>query len=171
MSTSYTSKKIRYNAAEQFKESFFEPNPTIGYVFLGNHLAYANESNPSIVSDTVFDEKQVWDNMFAAKKVTGNDVEFVIPRINWTANNSYRQYDDTITLDTLLTSNSLANIYSCYVINSERNIYKCLSNNLNANSTVEPLGTNLGNRGIIETGDGFLWKYMYNIQEIGRAHV
>lgn len=160
----YTSKKLRFNNAEQFKEAFSETNASVGYVYLSQHLPWDIPSSPDTLTDTVAAEKYIWNNMIAAKKVTGNDVEFVIPRVNWTANNTYQQYDDTITLDTLLTSNSLANIYSCYVINSEQNIYKCLSNNLNANSTVEPLGTNLGNRGIIETGDGFLWKYMYNIQ-------
>ena len=40
---SYTSKKISFNAAEQFKESFFEQSPTIGYVFIGNHLPYTND--------------------------------------------------------------------------------------------------------------------------------
>ena len=160
----YTSKKLRFNNAEQFKEAFSETNASVGYVYLGRHLPWDIPSSPDTLTDTVAAEKYIWNNMIAAKKVTGNDVEFVIPRINWTANNTYRQFDDTITLDTLVTSNSLANVYSFYVYNSERNVYKCLSNNLSSNSTVEPLGTNLGNRGIIETGDGFLWKYMYNIQ-------
>lgn len=162
--TKYTSKKIRFNNAEQFKEAFTETSASVGYVYLSKHIPWDIPSSPDTLTDTTAAEKSIWDNMIAAKKVTGNDIEFVIPRINWTANNSYRQFDDTITLDTLLTSNSLANIYSYYAINSERNVYKCLSNNLSSNSTVEPLGTNLGNRGIIETADGYLWKYMYNIQ-------
>lgn len=101
---SVTSKKLAYIAAVQFKESFYEPSPEVGYVFMGNHLAYANESNPSTISDTVFDEKSAWDNMYAAKKISGNDVELVIPRVNWTANTSYKQYDDLVSLESLTTS-------------------------------------------------------------------
>ena len=160
----YTSKKLRFNNAEQFKEAFSETNASVGYVYLSQHLPWEIPSSPDTLTDTTAAEKYIWNNMIAAKKVTGNDVEFVVPRINWEANVTYRQFDDTITLDTLVTSNSLANVYSFYTLNSERNVYKCLSNNLSSNSTVEPLGTNLGNRGIIETADGFLWKYMYNIQ-------
>jgi hypothetical protein len=162
--TKYTSKKLRFNNAEQFKEGFSETNASVGYVYLGKHLPWDSPSTPDVLTDTVAAEKSIWDNMIAAKKVTGNDVEYVIPKNTWAANNKYIQYDDTLTLDTLLTSNSRQNLYSCYVYNSERNVYKCLSNNLSSNSTVEPLGTNLGNRGIIETGDGYLWKYMYNVQ-------
>jgi hypothetical protein len=162
--TKYTSKKLRFNNAEQFKEGFSETNASVGYVYLGRHLVWDSPSAPDVLTDTVAAEKSIWNNMIAAKKVTGNDVEFVIPKNTWAANNKYIQFDDTLTLDTLLTSNSRQNLYSCYVYNSERNVYKCLSNNLSSNSTVEPLGTNLGNRGIIETGDGYLWKYMYNVQ-------
>jgi len=164
MSSSYTSKKLRFNTAEQFKEAFSETDASVGYVFISRHLPWANEANPDIATDTTFTERSIWNNMIAAKKVTGNDVELVIPRKDWSANVKYIQYDDTLTLDNLITSNVSQNVYTMYVINSERNIYKCLSNNLSANSTVEPLGQNLGNRGIIQTGDGYLWKYLYNIE-------
>ena len=89
-----TNKKLSFNTAEQFKESFSEANPTIAYVFIGNHVPYANESSPDSIVDSTFDEKSAWDNMFAAKRITGNDVELVVPRINWTANTKYKQFDD-----------------------------------------------------------------------------
>jgi hypothetical protein len=101
---SVTSKKLAYIAAVQFKEMFFEPSPEIGYVFMGNHLAYANDASPTNISDTIFDEKSAWDNMYAAKKITGNDVELVIPRVNWTSNTNYKQYDDLVSLESLATS-------------------------------------------------------------------
>jgi len=109
-------KKLAYNNAEQFKESFSEESaPTIAYVFIGNHVPYANESSPDSIVDTVSSEKQIWDNMFAAKKVTGNDVQLVIPRVNWTANTKYRNYDDTIEVDDLFTTNTAHNLKPMYV--------------------------------------------------------
>jgi len=162
--TSYTSKKIRFNNAEQFKEAFTETEASVGYIYISKHIPWANEADPSIITDTVSNEKYIWDNMIAAKKVTGNDLEFVIPRLDWVGNVKYMQYDDTLTLQTLLTSNVTSNLYAMYAFNSERNVYKCLSNNLSSNSTVEPLGTNLGAKGIIQTADGYLWKYLYNIE-------
>lgn len=161
---SYTSKKIRFNSAEQFKEGFSEPDASVGYVFIAKHLPWANDASPDVITDTTVAEKSIWNNVIAAKKVTGNDLELVVPRRTWAANVKYIQFDDALTLDTLLTSNASVNIYSMYVINSERNVYKCLSNNLSANSTVEPLGQNLGSKGIIQTADGYYWKYMYNIE-------
>jgi hypothetical protein len=40
------------------------------------------------------------------------------------------------------------------------NVYKCLDNNNNSQSTIKPLGTSINP---IETSDGYRWKYMYNV--------
>ena len=127
--TSVTSKKIAYISAVQFKEAFYEPSPEVGYVFIGNHLPYVNESSPSTIVDSVLDEKSAWDNMIAAKKITGNDVELVIPKIKWTGNTKYKQYDDTISLEQLITGNNSVNVKPMFVFTTQRNVYKCLSNN------------------------------------------
>jgi len=96
MALTYTSEKIPFDSAERFKNSFSEIDPPIQYIFIGNHVPYSNEASPPNIVETISNEKLVWDNMFAAKKITANDVELVIPRINWTANTKYRQYDDTM---------------------------------------------------------------------------
>lgn len=165
MATNYTSKKLSFNNAEQFKESFSEPEPaTVGYVFIGNHVPYANEASPNSIVDSSYDENSTWDNMFAAKRITGNDVELVIPRVNWTANTKYKQYDDRIAIDDLLTGNTTLNVKAMYVITTGRDVYKCLSNNASANSTVEPTGDYTTSNGTISTSDGYIWKYMFNVK-------
>ena len=178
MATTYTSKKLSYNSAQQFKESFAEPNPSIGYLFIGNHLPWTNEDSPDAIQDDVSDEKSIWDKMFAARRITGNDVELVIPRYNWAANTIYRHYDDNVTLENLVTPNVNVSISGIgfyedpddygnspmYVINSERNVYICLDNAENANSSIEPTGKNLSSNGNIQTADGYIWKYLYNVR-------
>lgn len=163
--TAYISKKLAFNNAEQFKESFYEPEPaTLGYIFLGNHTKWDNEDAPPQISDTTRHEKEIWDNMFAAKKISGNDVELVTARVDWTGNTTYCQYDDIVTQDVLLTGNTSLNLKPMYVMTSERNVYLCLSNNISANSTIEPTGDYNTANGFIVTSDGYLWKYMYNIK-------
>jgi hypothetical protein len=49
-------------------------------------------------------------------------------------------------------------------MNSERNVYLCVCNNVSSLSTIEPIGKNLTSNGNIQTGDGFLWKYLYNVR-------
>lgn len=162
--TKLITKKLAFNTAEQFKESFSENDPTIAYVFLGNHVPYANESSPDSIVDTSYSEKEIWDSIFAAKRVTGNDVHLVVPRVNWTSNTKYRQYDDTIDIETLLASNTTQNLKPMYVITTDRNVYLCVSNNASANSTVEPTGDYTTSNGNIGTADGYVWKYMFNVK-------
>ena len=45
-------------------------------------------------------------------------------------------------------------------MSSTYNVYKCLDNNGNAASTVEPTGTSTS---ILSTADGYKWKYMYTL--------
>lgn len=167
--TSVTTKKLSFIAAKDFKDSFtLTTGGTVGYVYIGKNTPYANDSIPDTIVDTIKAEKSVWDNMIAAKKVTGGDVELVVPKIIWTANTKYRQYDDMISLDELLSSNTTQNLKPMYVITTERNVYKCVSNSISsngytANSTVQPTGDYLTSNGNIETVDGYIWKYMYNI--------
>jgi hypothetical protein len=47
-----------------------------------------------------------------------------------------------------------------YVMTEDFNVYKCLDNNNNGQSTIKPLGTSVNP---IETADGYRWKYMYNV--------
>lgn len=152
------SKNLRFNTAEQFKESFYESlDTTVGYVFIGNHIPYANsDTEVTEIVDSNYQHKLCWDNMIAGKKITGNNLELVIPRKNWETGVIYNQYDDIIELDSLLS----ANANSLYVV-ANNNVYKCLSNNYSGISTIEPSGE--GTNGTLITADSYIWKYMYKI--------
>ena len=168
MALNYTSEKLPLDNAERFRDSFSDTDPSIQYVFIGNHVPYSNESSPTSIVETISSEKSVWDNMYAAKRVYASDVELVIPKVTWTANTKYRQYDDTIALSDLITGNTSQNLKPFYIITSDRNVYKCLSNNFSANSTVEPTGDYSTSNGAISTADGYIWKYMFNVKSSNR---
>ena len=161
-----STKKLTYSKAAIWKKSIIQASNAspVLYIFIGNHVPYANEASPDSLVDTISTEKNTWDNIYAAKRVTGNDAELVIPKVTWTANTKYRQYDDTINIEDLLTSNTTQNLKPMYVITSARNVYKCLSNSASANSTVEPTGDYTTSNGNISTADGYVWKYMYNVK-------
>jgi hypothetical protein len=169
--SSYTSNKLKSYTTKVFRDSFKQTSPkTIGYIFLSKSSEYPNENVVTDINDTVFQEKEIWDNMILAKKIVPKDVELVIPRYNWTANTRYKQYDDTVPLDVLLSESMDGDdiVYPMFVMNSDGDVYKCLCNNVNQRSQVEPTGNFTENDGFIqtETGDGtcYLWKYMYNVK-------
>lgn len=166
MAIKYTSNKLSLFLAEQFNESFYEPEPTsIGYVFIGNHVPYANGLNaitnvpddttlPPDINDTWDDEISVWNNMVAAKRITGSDINIVLPVVEWTINTRYDQYDDSQEMSTK----------NYYVVDSTtRRVFKCLFNNNGAQSVTRPaVNPTSANKGVVRTaGDRYLWKYMF----------
>jgi hypothetical protein len=105
------------------------------------------------VYDNTGDINSLQRELIFGKKVNSNDVAYMIPDYEWTANTIYAQYDDS---DPILYEKQF------YVRNSSNNIYKCLDNYnaTNAASTVEP--THVGTDSVY-TDDGYRWKYMYTL--------
>lgn len=90
-------------------------------------------------------------NMIMLLQVGASDVSYVIPRINWAPNTRYEKYE----------SSKVGIQTNFYVLSSNFNVYKCIDNGLSGNlSTVEPLNSDID---IIDTGDGYKWKFMYNV--------
>jgi hypothetical protein len=106
MANYYISRKLKTNIARSFKDILStnpeEENSLVGYVYIGKSTEYPNENVVPEITDTVSNEKKIWNELIAAKKIIPGDVELVIPRYNWTANTRYKQYDDTLSLDFLL---------------------------------------------------------------------
>lgn len=155
---SATFNSLRVSVAEQFKESVSEPSPnTKVYFTYGRSLPWVNETAPNTANSSVSTEYEIWDNMIGAKKVTGSDMRHVVPRYNWTANTKYTAYSDTNPI--LYNSNT-----QFYVVTSKNHVFKCLSNNNSANSTVEPSALNFNTTTTI-VQDGYVWKYMYSLTD------
>ena len=155
-------KDTRLLNARAFVESVSESENTVYYVFLGRPTTWPIEYAPPQAVDNYATQRDVWNNMEAMKLVTTNDVIHAIPRYNWTLGNIYAQYNDRIPSSNLFDSRY-------FVINSEYNVYKCLSNGHGAaNVTVNaPTGTGGTYDGLIKntgsTQDYYVWKFMYTI--------
>ena len=174
--------KFRLNNAEQFHESFSEPANNIYYLGIGRPQAWGTstradgrtdyegtDSNPTTPGDTVVNEFYTFDELTAAKRITGSDISFVIPRRNWTSGTVYDIYRHdygeytTGSTSTRITSTSGATTLldsTFYVLSSDRNVYKCLNNNNGATVSDEPTGVSTTP---ITTTDGYIWKYMYTL--------
>ena len=159
--------KFRIHNAEQFYESFGEAAPSTYYLFIGRPQAFASgtgggtDASPPTPNDGVLDEFDGWRDMMAAKKVATSDVQFCVPRRNWSSGTTYDIYRPDYSSS--VTSNSSAtNLYDStfYVLTSDYKVYKCMGNNSNAASTTEPTSTANTE---VDPGDGYLWKYMYTL--------
>src|SRR5210317_827771 len=181
--------KFRMNNAEQFSESFSEASPTVYYLGIGRAQEFGTltrpdgrtdyegtESAPITPADSVLNEFKNYDDLLAAKKITGSNVSFVVPRRNWTSGTVYdiyrHDYEEYVTgsTSTRVTSNSGATTLfdsTFYVVTDEYKVYKCLDNNGNSQSTDKPTGTTTS---VITTSDDYKWKYMYTLSASEQAN-
>lgn len=156
MTFSVFSENLRVYNAEQFISSVSQSGPTNIYLTFGKPTAWPNDAAPVQANSSVTVFNDVWKNMIGAKLITGNDLRHAIPRNDWTSNVSYDMYDHCTCSLRLFDEN-----VKFFVVTSDWNVYKCLSNNNSGLSNVMPTQT-ITNASIQES-DGYVWKYMYTV--------
>lgn len=151
------SRRLGYERALKFYNGFISANDaSVGYIMLGRCVAWdANDATPQIydTENTLF---ETYNQFLGGKRITGNDIFPVIPRINWSANIVWTQYDDAS--NTLFSSGN-----GMYVYASGGNVYKCIDNANGAYSTIEPANNYTSANGFTSPGDGYTWKYLYKV--------
>jgi hypothetical protein len=150
--TGTVTRNFRVHNAQQFTEQFSEAVPSRVYLFIGRVTPWTDDLNPPTPLDMVgLAEYDIWNSMLSAKKITSSDVSFAATRNDWTTGTIYDQF----TANTELTTSK-----KFYIMTDTYNVYKCLDNNNNAQSTVKP--TTIANTSFI-TSDGYRWKFMYTV--------
>ena len=148
-------------AAANFINSFADNDY---FVYAARHIPYANSDTiiPTPNNSIRTIDTDVYDNMIFAKKVSSADVVHMAKKNLWESNTHYSMYDhldgDLETKDFFITVDD----------DTEYNVWKCLFNKstdtINVNSTVAPSRVgSAADLNPVETGDGYVWKYMYTI--------
>ena len=179
--------KFRRNNAQAFETSFGSSGNKY-YLGIGKPSAFGTktrpdgrtenlgtDSTPITPADSVQQEYDTFDDLLAVKRITSSDVSFAAPRINWTSGTVYdyyrHDYGNRITGGTSIQSanSGATNLYDAnfYVMNSNFQVYKCLDNNNDGQSTIEPTGENTL---ILETSDNYKWKYMFTLSASAQAN-
>lgn len=127
------------------------------YIGIGRSEAWNATDTPPIPNNSAKDIRDFRLSMQSLKNA--EDVEYVIPRYNWTSGTIYSGYDDNIT-------GYPTNAY--YVFTNENAVYMCVQQGRDANgnaaaSTIQPFGTLTY---AFETADGYIWKYLYTISAL-----
>ena len=104
------------------------------YVMVGRSLAWANTANADLLDDvTIAAPYDTTEYKFdlqkdgqLLKKITSNDIQPVIPRVDWAANTVYVAYDQT--------ANLFIKVFDTVVTGGNVNVSLSLANTVNANS-------------------------------------
>jgi hypothetical protein len=169
--------QLRISKAKNFVSRFSLENleNESYYIFVGlpNSSEYDPEWNdsPPAPKDSFDDENDYWDTMIALKRIKDGDVKQCIRKITWESGVTFDMYRHDISRNNRSTSTLSTSLYSSnfYVLNSEYRVYICLNNGLspeNPNgrpSLDEPIFTDLEPRSAGDSGDGYIWKYLFTV--------
>ena len=142
-------------------------NPT--QVGFGRSSNWDN-STPYPVDDFNY-SNHVRDTMLFGKKITKDNIRRLIRRVDWTQGTIYEMYrhDYSIQSPSPVTNSTRLYDANYYVMNSDFQVYICLQNGSSGINTVgnqsldEPTFTDLEPSKAGNSGDGYVWKYMYTV--------
>jgi hypothetical protein len=111
------------------------------------------------------------DTSIFGKRITSSNIRRIIRKIEWTANTKYEMYrhDYSISNRSPLTDSSRLYDANYYVINSDYRVYICIDNgssgiNPSINGSLDqPKFTDAEPSPAGESGDGYVWKYLFTI--------
>ncbi len=100
-------------------------------------------------------------SMMFSQRIDSADVCLLAKRENWTSGTVYDEYDDALSTSNQSYSGA-TNLADAkfFIMTTDFKVYKCISNNSNAASTVEPSSTGTS---VFELSDGYNWKFMFQI--------
>ena len=130
------------------------------------------DQSPIAPIDSFNYQNDIWDTIVGLTKINTNDVRQVIRKITWTSGNTYDMYRHDVSREKISNPSNQTSLYysNYYVINSDYRVYICLHNGVDPENTEgrpsldEPTFTDLEPRSAGESGDGYIWKYLYTIK-------
>ena len=146
------------------------------YSFIGlpNATDYSPtwDVTPPAPKDNFDQENDYWDTMIALKRIRSDDARQMIRKITWTSGITYDMYRHDINRDKTSKPSGATSLYyaNYYVLNSDYRVYICLNNGVSPEtpngrpSLDEPTFTDLEPRSAGNSGDGYIWKYLYTIK-------
>ena len=149
-------------------------NSYYAFVGLTNATDYSSgwENNPPAPKDSFDQENDYWDTMVALKKIKASDVNQVVRKTTWSSGTTYDMYRHDISRTNTSKPSGATSLYSAdyYVVNSDYRVYICLQNGTDPEnpsgrpSLDEPTFTDLEPKAAGDSGDGYIWKYLYTIK-------
>ncbi len=111
------------------------------------------------------------DTMMFGKKISSANIRRIIRRVDWTSGSRYEIYRDdySATNQSPLTKANRLYDANYYVLNSDFKVYVCIDNGSSGTNVLgnvsqdEPTFTDLEPSKAGNSGDGYLWKYLFTV--------
>lgn len=133
------------------------------YATMGKVSAWPDSTIVPAPIDSNAVRNYFYNNVVDYKRIDpSTQLSFGIRRYDWQTGVIYTQFDDT--LDLFAPQSGLTPFY---VLTTDMNVYKCISNNNGKASWVNPVGNSVTS---VRYSDGYIWKYMFSISSSNQAN-
>ena len=147
------------------------PNPAGSSSLVGYGRSSDWNSNTPAPTDSFSYRAHTGDTMMFGKKVSSANIRRIIRRVDWASGKKYEIYRDDYSAENPSPQTKANRLYDAnyYVLNSDFKVYICIDNgstgdNLLGNiSEDEPTFTDLEPSKAGNSGDGYLWKYLFTV--------
>lgn len=168
--------QIRILNSQNFLDLAEDTENNAFYAFIGlpnpTDVVSNWDVSPPAPKDSFEQEFDYWDTMVALKRISSEDIRQVIRKITWSSGTTYDMYRHDISRSNLAQPSQATSLYSSnfYVMNSDFRVYICLQNGTTPEtpsgkpSLDEPLFTDLEPQIPGDSGDGYIWKYLFTIK-------
>lgn len=148
----------RISNAKEYISRNFDPSEDNNYCFFytGRSLPWTDEYSPDTANSSNYQLIEHKLQRIFMKQLSTDNMSLAIKRFNWTKWTVYTRADYNVEYTDY--RNWVHPEQPFYVMNSENNVYKCISNNFGGESTEEPIGQSTD---YIFLGDGYTWKFMF----------
>jgi hypothetical protein len=150
----------RIDNAKEYISRNFDPldSNNYSYFYTGRSVPWDDEYSPDVATSDFQELVEHRLQRIFMKQITTDECTLAIKRFNWVKWTVYSRADYDVEYTDY--RNWVHPEQPFYVMNSEGNIYKCISNNHGGESSNEPTGQSLE---YIYLGDGYVWKFMLAI--------
>ena len=143
------------------------PNPSI----VGYGRSTNWDSNTPSPIDNLNYLNHVKDTIIFGKKIRPNDIRRLIRRVDWKQGTVYEMYrhDYSVSKPSPLSNSTRLYDANYYVINSDYRVYVCIDNGSSETNPTgnfsqdEPTFIDLEPSRAGESGDGYIWKYLFTV--------
>ena len=174
--------QFRILNANNFVESVENTNNSY-YVFVGlsnptgagslvgyGRSANWNSNTPSPIDSFAY-RSHTSDTMMFGKKVSSANIRRIIRRVDWVSGNRYEIYRDDYSAQNQSPLTAANRLYDAnnYVLNSDFKVYICIDNGSTGTNPLgnvsqdEPTFTDLEPSKAGNSGDGYVWKYLFTV--------
>ena len=145
--------------------------PNGGFIGYGRTSDWDTSSKTPSPIDSFSYRAHAGDTMMFGKKVSSANIRRIIRRVDWVSGNRYEIYRDDYSPANQSPNTSSSRLYDAnyYVLNKDFKVYVCIDNgssgtNINGNiSQDEPTFTDLEPSKAGNSGDGYVWKYLFTV--------